>query len=253
MLTGTRGARILKWTKWMIIIDAVILHIPTSTLNTGCNGIFGPNIKPYLQGFAIYEKLQMCGFFCQETILSTIYIVAAVRMLKTSLRPNTRSILYQLFTINVIIILLDIALLSCEFANLYIIETTFKGVVYSIKLKLEFAVLGKLVQFVCWNGNAGNCETRRSSVWTDGNKDAFGGVPDFVNSSPVLEATVANTVPQLTKNLLFGSGVGVDFEESSFDIIDGAYVQRPTSTYGEDTESRLYRHYEETAKRTFHV
>jgi hypothetical protein len=38
-------------------IDAVILHIPISTLNTGCNGIFGPNIRPYLQSFAIYEKL----------------------------------------------------------------------------------------------------------------------------------------------------------------------------------------------------
>jgi hypothetical protein len=37
---------------------------------------------------------------------------------------------------------MDIALLGVEFANLYIIEVTFKGVVYSIKLKLEFAVLG---------------------------------------------------------------------------------------------------------------
>lgn len=33
-----------------------------------------------------------------------------------------------------------------EAASLYILETVLKGVVYSIKLKLELAVLGKLVQ-----------------------------------------------------------------------------------------------------------
>jgi hypothetical protein len=43
---------------------------------------------------------------------------------------------------------MDILLLGFEFANLYILEASFKGVVYSIKLKLEFAVLGKLVQLV---------------------------------------------------------------------------------------------------------
>lgn len=56
--------------------------------------------------------------------------------------------MYQLFAINVIIILMDITLLGVEFANLYIVESVLKGVIYSIKLKLEFVVLGKLVQFV---------------------------------------------------------------------------------------------------------
>lgn len=67
------------------------------------------------------------------------------------LQPNTRKLLYQLFTINLLIILMDIALLGVEFPNPYIIEATFKGVTYSIKLKLEFAVLGILVHFVTGN------------------------------------------------------------------------------------------------------
>ena len=62
ILTGSRGARILKWTKWMIIIDASVLLIPTSTLNSGSNGIFGPDIAPYVRGFNVYEKVQMVGF-----------------------------------------------------------------------------------------------------------------------------------------------------------------------------------------------
>jgi hypothetical protein len=113
------------------------------------------------------EKTQMVGFFLQELILSVIYIREAVRLLKLSetvhddaqsfqdgtghghLRNSrVRKTIYQLLAINVIIIIMDLALLGVEFANLYLIETTLKGVVYSIKLKLEFAVLGKLVQFV---------------------------------------------------------------------------------------------------------
>ena len=43
---------------------------------------------------------------------------------------------------------MDVLLLGFEFANLYIMEASFKGVVYSVKLKLEFAVLGKLVLLV---------------------------------------------------------------------------------------------------------
>jgi hypothetical protein len=81
--------------------------------------------------------------------------------LRISVQPNTRKLLYQLFTVGVLIILMDIALLGVEFANLYIIDATFKGVVYSIKLKLEFAVLGKLVHFVTGNQS---WHIRRQSV-----------------------------------------------------------------------------------------
>lgn len=109
----------------------------------------------------------MVVFFLQEVILSIIYIREAVRLLKVSevvqndigsiedgsrqspsRDSNVRKTMYQLLAINVIIIIMDLALLGVEFANLYLIETTLKGVVYSIKLKLEFAVLGKLVQIV---------------------------------------------------------------------------------------------------------
>lgn len=41
---------------------------------------------------------------------------------------------------------MDLALLGMEAASLYMLETILKGVVYSIKLKLELAVLGKLVE-----------------------------------------------------------------------------------------------------------
>jgi hypothetical protein len=44
-----------------------------------------------------------------------------------------------------IIVLLDIGLLVMEYLDLRIFEQTFKGVAYSVKLKMELAILGKLV------------------------------------------------------------------------------------------------------------
>ena len=36
---------------------------------------------------------------------------------------------------------MDLGLVATEYANLYIIETTFKSLLYSVKLKPEFLVL----------------------------------------------------------------------------------------------------------------
>ncbi|KAH7072619.1 hypothetical protein BKA63DRAFT_47269 [Paraphoma chrysanthemicola] len=167
LLTSSR--RVLRWTLWMIIVNGVLLHSVTTVLTFGSNSnsLSPTTLQRFVNGYSIMEKIQMVGFFVQEVILSAIYIREAVRLLKLSetaqddvqsfddgsghghLRnTNVRKTMYQLLAINVIIIVMDLALLGVEFANLYLIETTLKGVVYSVKLKLEFAVLGKLVQFV---------------------------------------------------------------------------------------------------------
>lgn len=54
--------------------------------------------------------------------------------------------MWQLFIINIVIVGMDIALLVIEYKNLHIPEVAFKGLCYSVKLKLEFAVLSKLVE-----------------------------------------------------------------------------------------------------------
>jgi hypothetical protein len=153
----------------MIIVNGTLLHSITTVLTFGSNSnsLSPKTLQRFVNGYSIMEKIQMVGFFIQELILSAIYIREAIRLLKLSevahddvqsfddgtahghLRnSHVRKTMYQLLAINVIIIIMDLALLGVEFANLYLIETTLKGVVYSIKLKLEFAVLGKLVQFV---------------------------------------------------------------------------------------------------------
>lgn len=145
IVSGERGERILRWTKWMIIFNAIALHVPTTVLTFGSNGYL--QTDTFVRGYNVMEKIQMAGFFVQEIILSGIYIVETTKILRTSLQPNTKRTMYQLITINVVIIIMDLGLLGIECASLYILETLVKGVVYSIKLKLEFAILGKLVRF----------------------------------------------------------------------------------------------------------
>lgn len=61
LVTGAGGARTLKWTKYMIIIDAIILHVPTTVLTFGSNGDIAT--ATFVRGFNIYEKVQMVGFW----------------------------------------------------------------------------------------------------------------------------------------------------------------------------------------------
>ncbi|KAF7196021.1 hypothetical protein HII31_02647 [Pseudocercospora fuligena] len=184
IVTGKKGDRILFWTKWMIVINAICLHIPTTVLTFGANGSINTDV--FETGYNIMEKIQMIGFFLQEVILSSIYIVETVKILRTSLQPGTRKTMKQLIFINVVIIIMDLGLLGLECASLYILETLLKGVIYSIKLKLEFAILSKLVKFVGSSSAkpAPQQDMRKASigfVTTDGKTDREMNIQDFVD------------------------------------------------------------------------
>lgn len=162
---GERGDKILLWTKWMIIVNAICLHIPTTVLTWGSNA----NLETFIDGYNVMEKLQMCGFFIQEVILSSIYIVETIKILQTSVQRRTKRLMRQLVAINVLIIIMDLGLLGLEAASLYIMETIFKAFLYSLKLKLEFAILSKLVHFV-GRGDSEAGQARRSIAYLDENE-----------------------------------------------------------------------------------
>ncbi|KAL4933688.1 uncharacterized protein BDV17DRAFT_65493 [Aspergillus undulatus] len=157
----------------MIIINVIILHFPTTVLTYGSNLASGR--RGYINGYNVMEKIQMTGFCIQEFVLSALYIWETTRMLRLDPDRGKRKIMYQLVAINLIIILMDIGLLVVEYMDYYIMETMIKGVVYSVKLKLEFAVLGKLVFLV-----------RSHHIWK---QESVSGpppeFPDFVDATRV--------------------------------------------------------------------
>ena len=111
----------------------------------------------------------MTVFCVQELIISVIYIWATVRFLRPTAadaaaaaaagaaaayrRRHTRSVMLQLLWINIAIIAMDLAMLTMEYMGKYHLEAVMKGAIYSVKLKLEFAVLNQLMQLASSSHN----------------------------------------------------------------------------------------------------
>lgn len=93
------------------------------------------------------EKTQMTAFSLQELGISALYTYATSKAFKPRKmfdKKHVNRVLRHLIMVNILIIIMDLTLLSCEYANMYEIEGTMKAAVYSIKLRLEFPVLTQL-------------------------------------------------------------------------------------------------------------
>lgn len=138
-----RDIRILHLVLGLIVLDVFLLHVPTTVLTYMANYY---NTDATVTGYNVMEKIQLTGFCVQEIIISGLYIWETNRMLKLNPENDSRKVIFNLFAVNMACILMDIALIAIEYANFYMYQTTLKATIYSIKLKLEFAVLGKLVK-----------------------------------------------------------------------------------------------------------
>ncbi|KAF9884221.1 hypothetical protein FE257_001953 [Aspergillus nanangensis] len=142
-----QNQKFLRRLLYMIIFNSVILLIPTTVLTYATVYV---RTVPIIRAYNVMERLQVAWFCAQEILISAIYIYETAKFLR--LRPTKdparNKTMYELLSINIIIILMDVALLVLEYLGLYTLQTTLKATVYSIKLKLEFAVLRKLVSLV---------------------------------------------------------------------------------------------------------
>ncbi|KAF7171386.1 hypothetical protein CNMCM5623_003763 [Aspergillus felis] len=141
-----RSRKLLRGVLYMIVVDAFVLHVPTTVLAFGANSPTHPQM--FVNGYEIMERIQLIGFFIQETLLSVLYICKTVEFLKTHVRNRYWGILHQLLVINILIILMDASFVAVQYSGYYAIQVTLKALVYSVKLKLEYAILGKLVKAV---------------------------------------------------------------------------------------------------------
>lgn len=131
----------LRSVLWMIIINALVFHIPMTVL------FFSLSNNPALaRAAAIFDRIQVTGFCIQDFVICGIYIREALRALGPVLEvrgKEGRKVIINLIWVNVVVVILNCLLLIVEY-KLHYIEVSFKTVVYSIKLKLEFSVLNRL-------------------------------------------------------------------------------------------------------------
>ena len=162
-----QNMRVLRMVKTMIITNIFLLHVPTTVLTYAAN--FSTSAAS-IAGYDVMEKLQLTGFCVQEVIISGLYMWETNRMLRLNQDHVSRKTILQLLAVNVSCILMDIALMIIEFRNFYIYQTTLKATLYSIKLKLEIAVLGKLVNIA------------HQHMWRPSSFNAAGGqYPSFID------------------------------------------------------------------------
>ncbi|KAL4745653.1 hypothetical protein BDW72DRAFT_50373 [Aspergillus terricola var. indicus] len=136
--------KILRIMLFVIIVVSIALVVPNSVSMFGSAFITDP---PWNYAYNVTERFQVTGFAIQELLLSLLYVYSAVRLLRISPQGKNRvkRIMYELLGINAFTITLDIAVILIEYIYLYSLQVCLKVFVYSVKVKLELAVLGRLV------------------------------------------------------------------------------------------------------------
>lgn len=147
------SAAILRFIRWLIILSLVLIVLPTILLNVGWT--YAPSSPAWVLGYSVIERIQVTWFTTQECFISGVYIWETVRLIRLIPSDNKRQhkILYELLAVNIIAIVMDLAVVTLQYLNYYFSQVVLKGTVYSIKLKLEFAVLGMLVSIVHLRGS----------------------------------------------------------------------------------------------------
>ena len=152
----------------MIICTAIFLLIPTAVL-AFCNDI-RPSRQVFIRGYQIMKDIQLTGFFMQETIISGLYIWGTVSMLQYTAERGKWNLILQLLTINIIPILMDCTILVIQYCGYRTLQINIKSLIFSLKLKLELAVLTRLAGFVKRNRSSPSPGSDLRSSTISGNR-----------------------------------------------------------------------------------
>ncbi|KAI1495662.1 hypothetical protein F5X99DRAFT_114448 [Biscogniauxia marginata] len=145
----------------MIATVFLTLQLPTSILFILTNALQQQSGR-LIDAFNVFEKIQLAAFTLQESLISGLYVYEASTSLKhmeVIKGRKVRSLFRELIVLFVLVVVLDITLLITQYTGHFLIQTTYKPVVYSIKLKVEALVLNDLVTLLqsgmccCHNGS----------------------------------------------------------------------------------------------------
>jgi hypothetical protein len=104
------NTKILMSVKWMIVISSFVFLVPTVVLDFGSTYSDRPSFS---EAYFYMEHIQMTGITIQELVISSLYLWKTSNLLKVISKSNSRSMAWQLFIINVVIIGMDVSLAPC--------------------------------------------------------------------------------------------------------------------------------------------
>ncbi|OLN86245.1 hypothetical protein CCHL11_04108 [Colletotrichum chlorophyti] len=202
----------------MIIFNAVTMHIPETVIFFLAN-----NHHPeFAMPFKIYEKVELIVFTIQETIIAAVFLYEGYYSLKplSAIKPKAvQNMVRHLASLFAAVFLLDAGLIVLEYNDKFEIQTMCKPFVYSVKLKVEFVVLNKLLSFT--RMSACNCRGPESlptvTLPDSHNRTAVGGNNGVLVALPDIELTDGSLSPvwqTLRKDRIFDGHISVNSTRS---------------------------------------
>ncbi|KAJ5621174.1 hypothetical protein N7510_005158 [Penicillium lagena] len=137
-----------RWVPFMPNISISIFSLSTTVAPTPIpsTSLILPPDSGFLYGALEPNMTFPSHFIFGDLVICGIYINEAVRALKLIIKVRGREgrkVIIHLLWVNILVVFLNILLLLTEY-KLHYIQVSFTTVVYSIKLKLEFAMLNRL-------------------------------------------------------------------------------------------------------------
>lgn len=221
-----------RWILVMIMIDLLVIQVGATTLYAGSQSA---HPDTYLAIYKVWERFQVTAFFVQECIISGLYIYRTYLLMQNSSAFRTsdaRRMLNHLVLVNILVIALDVTILSFQYAGLYDIQTSWKTLAYSVKLKFEFYILNRLVELTKNGLNNAGRSTGAKNVGSESNgrggrgvtnhSSIVGGQSPFGNSA-YAKMEDENSVPMKdVANVIKTTEISVKVEEDVDAMSEGS-------------------------------
>ncbi|KAL3469155.1 hypothetical protein BJX99DRAFT_241970 [Aspergillus californicus] len=135
---------VLRFVQLMIIITSCLV-VPAQLAIA-----FGITVDQARFALAEYtiERISFLGSCVREFIVCAIYIVQAFKQLQPIVIAKGRAgrkVMVDIIIVHVVVVVLDIGFIVVMSLNVSDIESAYGGMLYSVKLKMEFAILNALV------------------------------------------------------------------------------------------------------------
>ncbi|ORY08339.1 hypothetical protein BCR34DRAFT_569965 [Clohesyomyces aquaticus] len=164
----------------MIIFNGIVFHAAMTVFSIGATAIVKTGtpsqkmgLKNWKKVMNPFERIQIVVFALQETTIGFFYMHAAWRYFKArcTKEKKTRESMFLLFLVQVIIVLVDVALIVMDFMGMLQMKGFILSFSYCVKLELEFVVLNQLLE-MSQMGVAGIQSFSFGKVMDDGERGA---------------------------------------------------------------------------------
>lgn len=198
----------------MIIFNAAVFELFMVSLSIGMAALQAKgNLAAKARWNKVFkplERITILVLFAQETLISFMYVWAAYRYLKnrssSAARGKVTKAMTLLLGVQIVVLLIDVALISVDFLGLNTLKLFINSFVYAIKLELEFLVLNQLVE-ISRLGVTGIRSASNAIRFSQARQGGESEAPDFI--------TAANLDKWASEDTLRITSAGSDHSKSS--------------------------------------